>query len=175
MMDVDGRMEQIWLSGYDEQYNGNSILLKLKTDYIFIGKVIYSFKSIAPMKTYISFVGNSDFIYPYAIDVKNNYYLMNEDVILLNKKLKDPYDYYYTHQDINTYKGQLLKNSHTYFPDPLGSDYDRLVKQGFSMTIETKTGKKYHLTKQDFINWMKDFGKSMGYQYLDHNILVRRQ
>ncbi len=178
--------EQIWVGkspkneitefgGYGPNFDGNSILLKLKDQYIYIGLKIYSFLSIAPIKTYISPVGNNDVPYPYCIDVQNNYYLMNENVILLNKKIKeDPYDYYYNHQDISGYKGQPITTTWSYFPDPSGSDYDRL-KNRKSMTIVTKDNKKYNLSKQDFINWMKEFGDSMGFKYLDHKILVERQ
>ena len=65
--------------GYGKFFDGNSILLKLsKNKYVYIGSVIYSFTSYNEITTFISPVGNSDVPYPYAIDEKNNYYLLLE-------------------------------------------------------------------------------------------------
>jgi hypothetical protein len=84
-----------------KKFDGNSILLHLKEDeYIFIGWIIYRFKSFLKITKYISDVGNSCVTYPYAVDTNNNYYLMRENVILQNMKtMKDPYDYYYDRMD----------------------------------------------------------------------------
>ena len=45
----------------------------------------------------MSEVGNND---PYASDIEGNYYLMLENLIILNPgKLEDPYNYYYKNND----------------------------------------------------------------------------
>ena len=65
--------------GYGEKFDGNSILLKLsKNKYVYIGSLIYSFNAYNEITTFISPVGNNDVPYPYAIDEKNNYYLLSE-------------------------------------------------------------------------------------------------
>lgn len=40
-------------------------------------------------------MGNSDVPYPYAVDIKRNYYLFAENVILDHIESSKPYDYYY--------------------------------------------------------------------------------
>ncbi len=90
--------------GYGPKFEGNTILIHLEdNEYVFIGQEIYSFESIAPITEYVSPVGNNDVPYPWAIDSAGNYYLLIEDVILINSKnttsqienSNDPYDYYY--------------------------------------------------------------------------------
>lgn len=77
-------------SAYGPKYDGNSILLQLKDRYIYIGVDIYSFIPLAPIIKYVSPVGNSGVPYPYAIDAKNNVYLMEDHIIMPNYKGKDP-------------------------------------------------------------------------------------
>jgi len=55
--------------------------------YMHISKKISSFDSIGNITSFISFVGNSQFIYSYAIDEFNNYYLLQENVILKSPNL----------------------------------------------------------------------------------------
>ena len=66
---------------------------------MYIGNKIYEFKTKDEIVDYMSFVGNSDVPYPYAIGTENTY-LMIEDVFIPNKELKvfgneDPYEIYY--------------------------------------------------------------------------------
>lgn len=92
--------------GSGSSFDGNSFLFELDNDtYVHAGRTIFSFKPLAKITTYVSSVGNGCVPYPYAIDEKHNYYLMIENVILLNKNRdqienflldgSDPYDYYY--------------------------------------------------------------------------------
>ena len=107
--------------GNDENFEGNSILVNVKYDeYIFIGGIIYSFKSISKINKYVSTMENRGIRYsyaedieenvcldenwrvpsPYAEDIEGNVYLMENKVVIKNfdsKNYDDPYDYYYAH------------------------------------------------------------------------------
>ncbi len=88
---------------------GNSILVRYGDEpcsYVFIGETIFIFRTLAPILNYHSPIGNSDVPYPYAIDCDDNYYLLTENVVLLNQPnlqdnwpsgttAADPYAYYY--------------------------------------------------------------------------------
>jgi len=66
------------LSGkHDPDFDGNSILLKLKDDrYVFIGERIYEFSTSEPITTYYSLVGNSDVPYPVALSDNYVYFML---------------------------------------------------------------------------------------------------
>lgn len=90
--------------GHGKKFDGNSILLNIKDNkYVFIGVDMYSFESYNTIETFISPVGNNDVVYPYAIDVDNNVYLLIDDVVIQNddiikylkNNMNDPYNYYY--------------------------------------------------------------------------------
>ena len=93
-------------SDKNPQFDGNSFLFEMnKNKYLFVGESVWSFKSKYEIKKYISDVGNSSVVYPYAIDIKDNIYLISlyDNTIILNnefnskniKKYKGPYEYYY--------------------------------------------------------------------------------
>lgn len=110
--------------GYGKYFDGNTILIKLKANkYIFIGASIYIFTTDYEIIKYVSPVGNNDVPYPYAIDIKNNYYLMLDSVIIpknsminYRKSNFDPYDYYYFNYEnknkLNKFKN--IKNLYSY-------------------------------------------------------------
>lgn len=86
-----------------------SFLFELHNNvYIYIGPVIYAFKSHNKIKDFISAVGNSSVVYPWAIDSKNIYYLMDYDCVIelenteilkeYIKKDNDPYIFYYNNK-----------------------------------------------------------------------------
>lgn len=90
--------------GYDglkpKDAEGNSILLKVGSKYIFIGESIYEFK---PMKgdtidKFYSDIGNSDVPYPYAVG-KNYVYILLQDHVAVEKSFFDMkkgiYEQYY--------------------------------------------------------------------------------
>ena len=94
----------LFSDGYGKKFEGNSILVETgNLEYVFIGEKIFSFKSIAPIKTYVSPVGNNDVPYPYAVDSDGYIYLMIENVIIhpnektkeLFDKCDEPYSVYY--------------------------------------------------------------------------------
>jgi hypothetical protein len=75
-------------------------------EYIYIGVTIYKFETSYKLVKLYSALGNSSVVYPWAIDTKNNYYLMEGEVYIQNsKKLRKfmndkydggcPYRYYY--------------------------------------------------------------------------------
>jgi hypothetical protein len=105
--------------GYGSEFDGNSILVKLnegENKYVFIGDKMFTFETLYEIKDFVSPVGNNDVPYPYAIDVKENCYLMIENVILLSYgSKKEPYWYYYDRQIIvngktNINRKAFLKN-----------------------------------------------------------------
>ena len=102
--------------GHGLNFNGNSILLKIKENYyVHIGGRIISFVSSCPIIKFLSPVGNSDVPYPFAIDIGKNIYLLIENVILMhNNKIMNelseydnPYDYYYDNIKISTDIGAI--------------------------------------------------------------------
>lgn len=103
--------------GYGPDFDGNSILLHIrKKQYVFIGSRIYIFNSRNKIVRYESPVGNNDVPYPYAIDEKNNIYLLIENVILtptddlmkyMEDKNNDPSFYYYDSGLITQDKGSI--------------------------------------------------------------------
>ena len=98
--------------GYGPRWDGNSILLHMGSNkYIHISRKISAFDSIGNITSYVSLVGNSQFIYSYAIDEYNNYYLLQQNVILKNPNLDgydQPYRYYFDYS--------LLTDNHGYIP-----------------------------------------------------------
>jgi hypothetical protein len=84
---------------------GNSILVQTGShSYVFIGTKIFSFKTEATIKTFVSRVGNSDVPYPYAIASDSRVYLLIENVSFILDEIgftkdgdyqEDPYEIYY--------------------------------------------------------------------------------
>jgi hypothetical protein len=103
--------------GYDglkpKEAEGNSILLKVGSKYIFIGESIYEFKPLKgdTLQKFYSDIGNSDVPYPYAIG-GNNVYILLEDHVAVEKSffdMKKPiYEQYY---EASSYLPLCLKGS----------------------------------------------------------------
>ena len=83
---------------------GNSILLELKDRYLFIGHIIYSFKTESKdnIEKYYSVIGRNDVPYPVGYSNKNVYFMLDKTYIpytkipvLEDKKDPDAYYYYY--------------------------------------------------------------------------------
>jgi len=176
--------------GHGKKFDGNSILLNISNNkYIYIGGIIYEFKSYSTIIKFVSPVGNSNVSYPYAVDDKNNTYLFLENLCINNKTHKtkfniiknydDPYNYYYDLHSITTNnayitpKTQIIKNFEnidtfyiknnkytlTHVINPK-DNYKRLIKSfGKPLYIKYKTGKKTILTEKKYINIMKNFSK----------------
>lgn len=106
----------------DRKDDGNTIVLHIKAKkYIYIGDTIYSFESKYPIKEYFSPLGNGGYPYPYAVDSDKNYYLMVENVILVNLKgdedigNEDPYEIYYDNRYDKSSKNVVPLNSKKMF------------------------------------------------------------
>lgn len=165
--------------GYGPKYDGNSILLQLKDKYIYIGPEIYSFVPLAPITKYLSPMGNSGVPYPYAIDTKNNYYLMGENNILLNQHISgDPYEKYYniSHEGHGKviYKGNEFKMYHYIGGESYEEAYDRIIKNDRVITFTDTKGKKHSFNKKEYIEFMETFAKQNKIHYLKNNIIVER-
>ncbi len=89
--------------GYDglkpSQAEGNSILLKVGSKYVFIGHEIYEFKPVEgdTIVEYYSDIGNSDVPYPYAVGEKYMYIMLDKVAVeksYFNLK-EDIYQQYY--------------------------------------------------------------------------------
>ena len=94
--------------GHGKEFDGNSILLKIKKDrYVFIGNTIYEFSTNNDkILKYYSPVGNNDVPYPFAYGEKNVYFMLDNKYIpyedikeLENKKETDGYNYYYGNKE----------------------------------------------------------------------------
>ena len=172
--------------GYGKKFEGNTNLIKLSDKrYVYVGETIFEFTSLKKIVDYQSPVGNSDVPYPYAIDEKDNYYLMLDKVIVTSPMTEEgPYDKYWNgglmttdlgfvppkepiypnFQDIKEFfivekSGKKQKYTLRHAPNP-GKDYDRLVKDiGKPLSVKYTDGKEKDLSKQDYIQLMNDFGK----------------
>jgi hypothetical protein len=109
--------------GYGKKFEGNSILIETgNLEYVFIGEQILSFKSLSPIKKYVSPVGNNDVPYPYAIDSEGYIYLLIANVIVhpnektenLFKKSEEPYSAYYKLENISEPIIKLRKDEFDY-------------------------------------------------------------
>ena len=186
-------------AGYGPQFNGNTIVIHLADNrYVFIGGEIFIFSTYTPIITYSSPVGNNDVPYPYAIDMDGNYYLLIENVILrhtedLSKKIQEydnPYDYYYKYyiivsHDENKHTPRLMNITEFYIGDDrydLGykpypdEDYDRIVRQwrDEALYVTYGNGKRTVLTKEEYIDIMKEFGSLLSFEPLTKTILHHR-
>lgn len=88
----------------DPLFVGNSILVKLKDKYVYIGDYIYEFQTTDEIKYYYSPVGNSDVPYPVCIGTENIYFMLDRTYVpihhfkgLTKSQLIDAYSFYYGH------------------------------------------------------------------------------
>lgn len=109
--------------GYGKEFDGNSILLKIKKDkYVYIGSEIYEFSTTEDINEYISPVGNNDVPYPVAIGKENIYFMLdrvyvpikkfNTDNVSLKTIKKEAYMYFYGHsgeEALNNYSKNMKK------------------------------------------------------------------
>lgn len=81
--------------GHGPAFDGNSVLLHIEDDkYVYIGHVIYEFRSQNKIIDYISPVGNNCVPYPYAIDCEGKHFMLLE-YSTIEKVIDEPNDYYY--------------------------------------------------------------------------------
>jgi hypothetical protein len=169
--------------GYGERFNGNSILVRYNENYIFIGHNIFTFTTNHDIVKYVSEVGNSDVPYPYAIDIKNNYYLMLENTILpvpLKYSL-DPYNYYYninkkTYQSIINvskfiaeYNGKIEEYNVDYNENPKEHYHRKWMKNLHA--VNKKTGEIYPVLEKSYIEMMEKIAKTYQYKSINNKII----
>jgi hypothetical protein len=110
--------------GYDglkpKEAEGNSILLRIGSKYVFLGHEIYEFAPIPgdTIDVYYSDIGNSDVPYPYAVGKRYIYILLEKVAVPLEffTPKKGIYDQYY---EASTFLPMCLKG---YDPKDICSD-----------------------------------------------------
>lgn len=162
--------------GYGEEFDGNTILLQLESDdYVFIGRVIYSFRASSEIVRYVSPVGNNCVPYPYAVDVENNYYFLIEyGMLTIAHEVEDPYRYYYEAiRKIQTANGiEYIKmggEEYNVRTDPFPEkDYvDMTERLGSPMYIKWKNEEKeVEIGKREYIERLDTYNRSIGLKAL---------
>jgi len=189
--------------GYGDDYVGNSILLGFMNErvqtYIHIGYYIYTFTPYAKIVEYVSPVGNNDVPYPYAVDSLGNYYLMIEDVILLNTPtLKEdileannnPYEYFYDRTEIkcdedritvenpiipyyNDIKEFYMDDEDGYNKYTLVYSHKMCIKETTKLYIITTTGEKKELSYDMYINIIDQYGELMSFERMKNTMIEK--
>jgi hypothetical protein len=143
--------------GYGKKFDGNTILIETgNLEYVYIAELILSFKSISPIKKYVSPVGNNDVPYPYAIDSEGYIYLLLENVIVhpnektekLFKKSEEPYSAYYKLEKISEPIIKLRKDEFDYDIKMLVvGDEIKMVKRELVPVVHVGSKKKSNKSK----------------------------
>ena len=183
--------------GHGSDFDGNSILIKLNNlIYVHIGIEIYSFEAENEIVDYVSPVGNNDVPYPYAIDCKQNYYLMIEDVIIFNNddiveymknSMNDPYHYYYFDKKkieivppyptkIKSFTVGSTKSTFSYNPNP-ESNFDWLTrnKKKKEMKIVFEDGDSLVMGKEKYIEIMGLVGQEYHLGPIKNKKLIQKR
>lgn len=164
-------------------YDGNTILLYMgDLTYIYIGDRIQSFKAKSEIVSYLSEVGNNDMAYPYAVDDKENVYLIIEKVIVPSLS-SDPYTWYYrmsemtpheplTETEIRKWKRtNILQFYHGHQQLNLGCEHVLYEKPMYIVTKESFP-KKVPLSKEDYLKLMESYRKSIGVELLELTTII---
>jgi len=190
---------------FNKFFDGNTLLLHMKDlNYIFIGGTIFSFKAKNEIIEYHSPVGRNDVPYPFAIDSKNNYYLMTENIIIkgtnktLNEMSKntfwendklniDPYDYFYSKYDV-----PMNENRNTGFYSELNANIEKIYENGESIKLSCNTDldkfykngnfsikmkdceKKQNITTDQLKNLLNNITKELGFEKMKTNLIYER-
>ena len=140
----------------NSKYDGNTILIDLGHNiYVSIKRDISVFKSLYPIDTYFSQVGNNEIPYPYAVDTMGNIYLVIEKIILkeyTKDKCGDPYRTYYSIRDIRSFE----YNSNLYDLDGK-INYDN-VQYHFTHTMKPLSSWKRIKTEYETISYSNSIG-----------------
>jgi hypothetical protein len=148
---------------FGPSFDGNTILLYIgSAQYVYIGAEIIKFTSFGAIREFISPVGPENVAYPYAVDDKNNTYLFNGHVVLMNLSSTDytnPYDYYEDHRTIVGTKTSK-KPKHT-VKLSLDDETDRQVLELY--VVDDKIPIKYEPAFTRLYNDLTQNGKDMMY------------
>ena len=176
----------------ENEYIGSSILLKVNDKYIYIGTSIYSFESYEEIIKLVSKVGNSDVVYPYAIDKLGNYYLLIENVVVQNvPDDRDPYDFYYHRQLITPDRGYLIPKQPvdnllniskysvndeqytlTWCHNP-NENYDRLAPKATDKMYIFVNDHKIELSKEKYIDMMDTIAKHRNFKTIKNVEIIQ--
>ena len=149
--------------------------------YIFIGHKIFSFKTEYEIINYVSEVGNNDVPYPYAVDIKNNYYLMIEEMRLSvpGEYSTDPYTYYYSEKNnkdiinvekfIAEYNGNKEEYNVTYIENPTQQYYRPWMDN--LKAVNKITNEIYSVTLNNYIEMMKQIADKYNYKNMNCTII----
>lgn len=172
--------------GYGPEFDGNSILVKLKTpekkyDYVHIAAQIIGFHPQAPIVGFSSPVGNNDVPYPWAIDQKGNTYLLSEDVYIQAEAKKDikkdPYGWYYKSSEIdkagfeNISSWSINGESYMLTNTPVEKT---IVSAGDKMVLTYRDGSRKKITIDQLAALKTRFNKMLGVEHLSTIIIVPR-
>lgn len=72
----------IYSKGYGPQFRGNSFVFRTGTDkYVYVGEMIYEFRTKEELITFVSPVGNNDVPYPFMIGKTNVYFFLEKKIV----------------------------------------------------------------------------------------------
>lgn len=176
-----------FLTGYfGKKYDGNTLLVNVgKNQYTYIGGSIFSFTSKASICTYESPIGNNEYAYPYAVDELQNYYLINEDVIMHTsdethndiKQGMSPYSYYYENRKFPTKEMIIIpvdksKKVRThpikYISTPY-QEYYCFVQEDILYIRDRETNEKKQYSEDTYAEYIKQLGLEHGFSALQHD------
>ena len=173
--------------GYGKAFDGNSILLRIKPlEYVFIGQSIFSFRSLFPIKMYVSEVGNNDVPYPYAVDDHGNHYIMGEKVIITKPIPTDDVITWY-HKVITMSPEDRFDESTTDFLKLYDGDEKYTMRftphpakafNRFENVVSVVTKESYPnkivIDKKEYVKIMKSYAKLHGIKALKTKVLIPR-
>jgi hypothetical protein len=158
-----------------KEFHGNSILLGLgRNKYIYIGWKIFEFESLSKIVKFYSPVGNSDVPYSFAIDEDSNCYLLIENIIMYDYKLKDdPYYFYYKQErPKNASKINLVQKTKN-GTKKITARFDPGIELWHRYDFFRKdNGKK--ITKAEYIKKMEKAATALGVGIIQTNMIHGR-
>jgi hypothetical protein len=96
-------------------------------EYVYTNQVLEKFTALSKIEKFVSNIGNNDIPYTFAIDTEGRYYLLLENVILLNYNQEcdgDPYDYYYSECQMSALKSGGMN---IFKEDPFNDIYSLII------------------------------------------------
>jgi hypothetical protein len=99
---------------HSKPFTGLSILVEVKDrEYIFISHAITQFKTLEPIETFYSQMGNNWFLYPFALTSTYAYLLIENKYIKRDFGDLDPYQVYYDFKKVWNRKSYTFKMKRT--------------------------------------------------------------
>lgn len=160
---------------YGIEYDGNSVLLRIREDYMYINHEIYTFHSKHRIVSFVSPIGPGRINYPYAHDAVGNTYLFTVQVILDASLLptlrdKNPYDYYYDSRTLwcREFNVGFLNITTFYLNDEVENlTYGTAVEPEDKLQIRVY-GRVVHISYDMYNRIMRLYGRIIGLSELEH-------